>query len=461
MSNGQDLSQGRKKIGRHLNDASLSAGGFLRKQGEMLLNQISSCRRGFASGKEAIVLMEDRQWIAPLEAIEETEAVEFCRQLLQIPSYSGQEQEAAEKMLETMQKLGYDRAWIDGVGNVVGEIKGKHAGGKVLFDGHLDTVPVSGSEKWTMDPFEGALQDGKIFGKGAAGGKGALAAMVYGLAPLLRHKDKLAGSIYISATVGVEQFQGLAFLQALQAVKPNYVVIGEATGLNVKRAQRGRAQISVTTWGLAAHSAYAERGENAVRRMLWLTEKLAGQPVCKDAFMGDGSLELTNMISAPYPGNSTVPHKCWATFDRYLLPGETEENALSSIRTAITLLQKEDTNFDAEVEIVDDGLECYTGQYLFAKRFFPAWALPEEHPLVQASLAALKQSGFSPAVSAYRLCTNGSYSAGVAQIPTIGFGPGEEYGMHVTDEHLRVKQLLGAAVGYQAIACRLLGCSKP
>ena len=56
----------------------------------------------------------------------------------------------------------------------------------------------------------------------------------------------------------------------------------------------------------------------------------------------------------------------------------------------------------------------------------------------------------------YSFCTNGSYSAGIAGIPTIGFGPGAEDGAHVVNESIEISQVTQAALGYQAIAAQFL-----
>ena len=61
----------------------------------------------------------------------------------------------------------------------------------------------------------------------------------------------------------------------------------------------------------------------------------------------------------------------------------------------------------------------------------------------------LKQAGLDPEISAYRFCTNAAYSAGIAKIPTIGFGPGSEGSAHIVDEFISLNDLKKAAVGYQ------------
>ena len=86
----------------------------------------------------------------------------------------------------------------------------------------------------------------------------------------------------------------------------------------------------------------------------------------------------------------------------------------------------------------------------------PFRVLAESHPLVAGALAATRRAGLAPEVTKYSFCTNGSYSAGIAGIPTIGFGPGAEDGAHVVNESIEVNQVKQAALGYQAIAAQFL-----
>ena len=60
---------------------------------------------------------------------------------------------------------------------------------------------------------------------------------------------------------------GVAARAVSEAVRPDYVVIGEASGLNLKIGQRGRAEIVVETFGVPCHSANPEKGINAVYQM--------------------------------------------------------------------------------------------------------------------------------------------------------------------------------------------------
>jgi putative selenium metabolism hydrolase len=305
---------------------------------------------------------------------------------------------------------------------------------------------------WSVDPFAGIVKDAKLYGRGASDMKCALAAMVYGLAPLIKCKAKMRGSLFISGTVCEETFEGLALSKVVEAVKPDYVVIGEASALSLKRGQRGRAEIAVTTIGKAAHSSNPAIGKNAAYMMLQLVERILQLKTPHDEFLGAGILELTDIISTPYPGASVVPHRCRATFDRRLLVGENETDVLAPLLACIKELQLTDNSFQAEAEVVAADQECYTGKVMTGTRFFPAWVFQEDDKFVSGALQSLRSAGLDPAVTKYSFCTNGSYSAGIAGIPTIGFGPGREDGAHVVDEYIEIAQLKGAAVGYQAIA---------
>lgn len=75
---------------------------------------------------------------------------------------------------------------------------------------------------------------------------------------------------------------------------------------------------------------------------------------------------------------------------------------------------------------------------------------------MQRAVSALRGIGQRPALTKYGFCTNGSYSAGEAGIPTIGYGPGAEDGAHVADERISVVEVDRACEGYAAIARAVL-----
>lgn len=383
--------------------------------------------------------------------------LKLCQELIRIKSYSGEEVEVVKILKKTFVRMGYDDVFVDVYGNIIGHIKGNKLGKKILFDGHMDTVPVSDPSKWSQNPFSADIVNRKIYGRGASDMKGALCAMVCAGAYFAEDTSKdFRGDIYVAGVVHEECFEGIAARKVSSRVRPDYVVIGEASECNLKRGQRGRAEIVVETYGKPAHSANPQNGINAVYKMVKLIERIRGINITHDEFLGDGILELTDIKSSPYPGASVVPDYCRATYDRRLLVGETKENVLMPILNIIETMENEDTEFKAKVYYSKGQEKCYTGETIEGERFFPGWVYDEEDEYVQKTYNGLKEIGLDPIITHYSFCTNGSHYAGEAGIKTIGFGPSKENLAHTIDEYIEIDQLLKVTEGYYAISKSVL-----
>lgn len=376
--------------------------------------------------------------------------IEFTRELVRIPSVLGHEQAMAAHVREEMERLGFDRITVDEVGNVVGIIEGRHDGPTLLFDAHMDTVDVLPRDGWTYDPFGGDLQDERIYGRGSSDMKGALAAMIHGVSGMDRGATK--GRAVISGSVGEELIEGAALRHVMQSVRPDYVVIGESSELQLVRAGRGRAELVIETHGRPSHASTPDRGLNAVHVMRDVITEIEALVMPTHPFVGCGVMCLTDIISIPYPAHSVVPSGCRATYERRLLPGETKESLFSELREAVNRAAAVDTT----VQLATSNYESYTGMRWEEAKWYAPWQIDESHALVQQALAGLRRAQLDPSMRSYQFCTNAAYSAGAAGIPTIGFGPSSEHHAHVCDEHLEVDQLLGAATGYRAIADAML-----
>ena len=380
------------------------------------------------------------------------EVIVLCQELIRQKSYSGEENLVAIRVRQAFEDLGYDDVFVDDYGSIIGHIKGNQVGKAILFDGHIDTVPVPDESKWQHAPYGGELEDGKIYGRGATDMKGALSAMILSASYFAEDCRKdFAGDIYVAGVVHEECFEGIAARTISQHVRPDYVVIGEASELNLKRGQRGRAEIIVETEGKPAHSANPQAGINAVYKMAELISKIRTLPMPKHEVLGQGILELTDIKSSPYPGASVVPDYCRVTYDRRLLVGETKEVVLKPIIDLINELHKKDPEFVASVYFSTGTEKCYTGADIAGERFFPGWLYEKDDEYVQAAFRGLCVVGLKPELTQYSFCTNGSHYAGEAGIKTIGFGPSRENLAHTIDEYVEVDQLLKAAAGYYGI----------
>ena len=127
------------------------------------------------------------------------------------------------------------------------------------------------------------------------------------------------------------------------------------------------------------------------------------------------------------------------------------------MRIDATGLHYRQLNDTIKAAIAQGEHQTYTGQVIRGDKFFPAWLLAEDEPFVQQAFRGLQQAGLEPEVGAYRFCTNAAYSAGIAGVPTVGFGPATEADAHVVDEHLAIDSLVAAARGYRGIIEATLG----
>ena len=373
---------------------------------------------------------------------------QFLQSLVRIQSLSGQEQAVIERIAAEMNHLGFDQVFSDANGSLIGLIEGAQAGPTLLLDAHCDTVGIAPGVPWQHEPFGAALVEGKMFGRGTSDMKGALAAMVYAAASADR--ASLAGRVAISTTVMEEVMEGVSLQAVIERVQPDFVVIGESTDLNLNHGGRGRAEIHLETIGRPAHSSTPDLGLNAVHRMLPAIQAIEAMPLPDDPLLGPAIMALTDIISDPYPGYSVIPSRCRVTYDRRLLAGETMAGVLEQIR-ALPGLET------VKVSLATGEHPTYTGATLQGPKFFAAWKFEAQHPFVQAALVGLRRAGLGPKLGAYRFCTNGAYSAGVARIPTIGFGPSGEGHAHMADEYIELAHLHAAAQGYLGLIETVLG----
>jgi len=379
----------------------------------------------------------------------------FVQELVRIPSPSTQEGALAARVADEMRRVGIADLWVSRIGSVIGHI-GPGRGPKLLFDGHMDTVDVGDPARWSNSPYGGEIENGILYGRGACDMKGGLAAMIYSAKALLDSGVELDGDLYIAAVVQEEPCEGLAMrvLVEEEGLRPDFVLLGEPTNLQISLGQRGRIEMQVNVQGRAAHASSPALGENAIHnaaRLIFGIELLAPR-LATDSFLGQGTIVVTHIDSLAASRNA-LPDSCSFCIDRRLTLGETERRALAEIQNIITT---EEVN--AQVEVTEYQGISYTGYTRPVREAFPAWVLPEDHRLVQAVVRSVRETlNYRPRLGYWSFSTDGAYTAGLADIPTIGFGPGEERYAHTIDDQVRVNDIVDAARVYARLAVELLG----
>jgi len=380
---------------------------------------------------------------------------EFAQRLVRIPSVSGQEGDLAKALAAELDVVGCDEVRIDGLGNVIGRL-GSGEGPVLLLEGHMDTVDVSDPASWSRPPFSGEISGGMLYGRGAADMKGGLAAMTHALKTLAEGKNRLRGTCYLVGVVQEEPCEGMAIQHVIEGegLRPDWVVLGEPTNLQIARGHRGRIALEITVRGRASHASMPQQGVNAIyqaARVVVGVELLAAQ-LGEDSFLGKGSIAVTDMRSIAGSRNA-VPDACTLYLDRRLTGGETEAKAIAEIRSIVSR-----EGVDASIRVDEYQATTYTGVGVTARQEYAAWATSANHPLVATASSVIERTlGYLPRVTRWEFSTDGVYTAGVAGLPTIGFGPGEERYAHTSDEQVRVQDLQAAAQVYAELARRLVG----
>ena len=387
--------------------------------------------------------------IHPRVTAQRENIIRFMREICAIPSMDSQIGPVGERIQHEMHTLGFDEVRFDKMGNTLGRIgRGPRV---IVFDSHIDTVGIGDPSAWGWDPFVGKVENGLLYARGACDEKNSTPGMIYGLA-VARDLGLLEGWTAYYFGNQEEWCDGIApntFVEVDPQVKPDFVVIGEPTKMQVYRGHKGRVEIKVTAKGRSAHAASNHLGDNAVYKLLTVMAGIRDlEPQLGDhPFLGHGKITLSDM-QVKTPSINAVPDEAVIYIDRRLTFGETKERAIAQVRA---LIPSEHQDAITVAEMVYDE-PSYTGFVFPVDKYFPAWALDEAHPLVQAGQQARSLLGLPDAPTGkWDFSTNGTYWAGKAGIPSIGFGPGDEVTAHTVNEHVSLNDVVQATAFYAAL----------
>lgn len=379
----------------------------------------------------------------------EKKMVKFLRDMVAIPSESGEEGKVMARIRRELEATGaFDTIRVDGLGNLHARI-GK--GGKLIaIDAHVDTVGVGKRDEWKHDPYKGKLTRTHVWGRGAGDQEGAIPAMVY--AGKIIRDLKLASkdwSLLLTFTVMEEDCDGLCwqYIVKEEKIRPDCVVVTDSTNCNILRGHRGRMEIGVWTTGRSCHGSMPEKGDNAVYKMAKIVNEIEklNKRLKKNKFLGNGTITVS-YISCETPSMCAVPGGAFIHLDRRLTLGETEASAVREVKDAIRR-----AGVPARVEVLHYARKSYTGLTYKTRKYFPTWCFDEDAPQVKAAVrtysALFKEP---PTVSRWTFSTNGVSIAGMFGIPCVGFGPAPEDVAHSVNDSVPIAHLTKCAAFYAA-----------
>lgn len=378
------------------------------------------------------------------------EVTEFVRSLIQAPSENppGDTRDCAKVVQQKCLEIGLQTHVIakeEKYANVVATLEGKYPGPTLLFNGHIDTVPVGDRKDWDFDPFGGQVNKGRLYGRGAADMLGGVAAMIMATQLIRDAKIDFAGKVVITAVADEETGGALGTAYLLeQGLTADAAICTEPSEMDITLAHKGAYWIRITTKGKAAHASVPEQGVNAVEKMAniianigrfkpgYIPHPLLSAPsVCPGSLIEGGT--KTNV----------VPSKCSATFDIRTVPGQTREQLLEEVKQFLNDLAIEDPHLNTEIEEV---------------LWIPSSEIDRNEPIVQIAAAAIEQiTGRVPKFKG----TTGSCDARLFNaygIPTIpNMGPGSVNQAHQRNEYVEIEELMSMTKVYAEIIYKFLG----
>lgn len=309
--------------------------------------------------------------------------------------------------------------------NVVGR-RGAGRGPSLLLNGHLDTVGVAGM----VDPFSGAVRDGRLYGRGAADMKSGVACVLGTAAELAR--EEIRGELIVALTADEEHASlGMEALVA-SGVRADAAVVCEPTGLAIMPAHKGFLWMDVRTRGRAAHGSRPDAGVDAITHMGHVltafeeeSRRLAretGHPLLGPASLHAGTIEGG---SAP----SVYPDGCRLVVERRTLPGETPEGVMAQVLEVLERARERCPDLDATV---DAGL------------YRAATEVKAGSGVVAGLRRACRRAGLQGAVGGMTAWVDACF-LNECGVPAVCFGPGSIAQAHATEEWVRVDEIEACA----------------
>jgi putative selenium metabolism hydrolase len=376
--------------------------------------------------------------------------INFMREICAIPSMDSQLKDVGERIAAEMNKLGFEEVRFDKMGNIMGRIGAGPSSSlrTIVYDSHIDTVGIGDASSWQWDPFKGKVENGILYARGASDEKGSTPGMVYGLA--FAKELGLLGDTTAYYFGNMEEWcDGIApnsFVEVDPKIKPDFVVIGEPTKMQVYRGHKGRVELKVTSAGKSAHAASHHLGDSALYKMLSVISGIRDLDahLHTDPFLGKGTIMVTDTRISTASINA-VPDGFTVFIDRRLTFGESKEQAVQQVKDLIPGYLRDQITVE---ELFYDE-PSYTGFVFPVDKYYPAWALEEKHPIVQAGQETIRQLwNETRPTSKWSFSTNGTYWAGKAGIPSIGFGPGDEIWAHTIMDQIPLEEVVAATEFY-------------
>jgi succinyl-diaminopimelate desuccinylase len=365
------------------------------------------------------------------------EAVALLQALVRFPSITGDEAAIGAFVANYCRDLGLAVEVVEpepGRPNIIATWDTGRDGPTLLLNDHLDIVPPGPLDAWTYPPFEATIVDDCVYGRGTIDTKSGLTTLLIAVRAIRRIPLPLIGKLVMIFTCDEETGGrlGMQYLGQQDYLKADMAIVAEPTGMRIETATKGRLSFEIQTSGTATHGARPWLGHNAINDMSRivlsleaLAEDIGSRPHQR---MGRPSLNVGAIQGGTVP--NMVPNWCRIEVDRRLVPGETREQVIQQVQSAIDELMKSHPALRASI---------------IEKIWWPGYELKEGESIVAIASSAFETvTGRKPEHGVKDAGTDASWIYNLAGIPVIMFSPGDGLRAMNANENVSIADMMTA-----------------
>ncbi len=392
--------------------------------------------------------------------VEESEVVSLTQQLIRIPSVfrpgvaGGNEEKVARFLVDYLRAMGltvhYEEV-VPGRPNVIAVYDSGRPGKTILFEGHTDVVTEGDIASWSYDPFGGAIEHNRIYGRGSCDTKGNLAAAICAVRAIQRSGESFSGKVILcipcdeeGMMIGIKDFIKRGWADGVDGA-----IICEPEENQLCITQKGAMRAILRVYGKMAHGAMPLTGINPNTRMaraIVALDELEQREIArlgKHPMLGYPSITPT-ILQAPVKGDAqinVVPDQCMTTLDIRTVPGQDHDTLRQQMEAILQELSREDNSFKATLEVIEER----------------PWTLTQrEDPIVLAVAESYKAiTKREPVYNGVPGATDGTFLH-KAGIPILTTGAGDRHIPHHADEYVDIDQLVETTQLYARSALAFL-----
>ncbi|UAL45626.1 peptidase [Sutcliffiella horikoshii] len=389
-------------------------------------------------------------------------AVKLLRKLIQERSIQGRESSAQAVVIETCRELGLEidiwepdikemsahenfvstRENFEDSPNVVAVWRGTGGGRSLILNGHIDVVPEGDLLQWDFDPYEGKVEDGKVYGRGSTDMKGGNVSLLLAVNALKSLGVKLKGDVIFQSVIEEESGGAGTLAAILRGYTADAVLIPEPTNMKIFPKQQGSMWFRLKVKGRSAHGGTRYEGVSALEKSILVIRRIQELETKRNERIED---PLFKDIPIPLPINiGKIEGGSWPSSvpDLIVLEGRIgvgPEEKLIEVKQELAACMNDLCKTDPWFESHPVELEWFGAQWV-------PGSVDLDHPFVKSLEKAYTQvEKKQPILEASPWGTDGGLFTQILGIPTVVCGPGTTEVAHYPNEYISIEEMMKAA----------------